>query len=292
MGVFVALALMSGCKKTTGTSDASPQASDGSATSSARGPAAKTNAGDAAAELESPSDLANAHREDMVKAAAAGRYADVCAGAPTFPSSLCTWVSARAQSNGGSFDRGAFNAFIGREHIKKVSGRIIGDGASKGEYEAAVYGYRRHCVVSTSTTNFKTTGAFSLWVQEQPETRDVAVNSGGDQQWVVLEESDLASDLYDLAHASGIEAQGMAKDLMDEIARFVPYSELKGEYPDASAPASAEAGTAPPPATTGVATVDPEAKAKARAACMQACVAGCKDDSGCEMTCATKKCPK
>ena len=304
------------CKKSSPVVEAGSDA--GSLVSADAAMAAATDAStDAESKPETPQDLANDHRDEMEKAAKEGRYADVCAGTPAFPSSMCAWVAARAQGKPASKpDPSVSHSWFVREHIKKVSGKIVGDGEAKGEYEAIVYGYRRHCVLSTLTTEYTTHGAFSLWVQELPDVRDVTVKSGDTEKWVELEENDLGKDIVDLAHAYGVEAEGMAKDLMVEIARFVPYSELKGDFPDASAPPATTAAatattTATAPTTTATTaatagptathaappppvqpTVDPEAKAKARSECIRTCVAACKDDSACEMECPTKKCAK
>ncbi|HEX7600019.1 MAG TPA: hypothetical protein VF316_00365 [Polyangiaceae bacterium] len=318
---------LAACKKSTPIVDAGSEV--GPPVSADAAMAAATDAAtDAESEPMTPQDLANDHRDEMEKAANEGRYADVCAGTPAFPLAMCAWVAARAQGKPASKpDPSVSHSWFQREHIKKVSGTIVGDGELKGEYEAIVYGYRRHCVLSTLTTEFKTRGAFSLWVQELPDVRDVTVKSGDTEKWVELEENDLGKDIVDLAHAYGVEAEGMAKDLMVEIARFVPYAELKGDFPDAGAPpaatgtatatttatttataagaggkartaedllaemaGSAPTQAAPPPPVQP--TVDPEAKAKARSDCMKSCVSGCKDDAPCEMTCATKTCPK
>jgi hypothetical protein len=219
---------------------------------------------------------------------------------------MCNWVAARAQGKPATKpDPSVSYPWFVREHIKKVSGTILGDGDTKGEHEVIAYGYRRHCILSTTTTEFKTTGGFTLWVQELPEVRDVTVNSGESEKWVELEESELGKDIVDLAHTYGIEAEALAKDLMVEIARFVPYSELKGDYPDASAPVAVTGTAISTATTTSTATsittttsvpprpaVDPEAKTKARSECIRSCVAGCKDDAACELDCPTKKCPK
>ena len=187
-------------------------------------------AGPVDAAVPPPKSAAEAHRDEMEKAANEGRYTDVCSGTPTFPPAVCAWAAARAQGKTASKpDWTVFVAFINREHIKKVSGRIVGDGEIAGEYEAIVYGYRRHCIVTTFGTTFTTKGAFSLWVQELPQARQVTTSAGGTENWVELEENDLGKDLSDLTYAHGVEAEALAKDIMMEVAKFVPYAELKGD---------------------------------------------------------------
>ncbi len=103
----------------------------------------------------------------------------------------------------------------------------------------------------TIDTNFETTGAFNMWVQEQPETREVTTNSGGAEQWVVLEEAVLAKDLMDLAHSgSGLEATALARNAIGVIAEYVSYAERKGQPPPVPSPPSAlpdAASTGQPP---------------------------------------------
>jgi hypothetical protein len=299
--IFLAVAVLVACRKSSVTPEGGPEDAGMVLV------VTDTGVPDSGHEMTAK-ELADAHRDEMAKAAEEGRYADVCAGTPKFPSAICAYVAARARGKEGlNPGRDAFYAFINREHIKKVSGTIVMDtpGVKKdGRYEAVVYGYRRRCVINTFLTEFKSGGAFSLWVQEQPETEDVELKSGGVEKWVVLEENDLGKDLSDLTFSHGVEAQGVAKDLMKEIANFVPYSELKGEYPDAGAPQAMPATTVPsstptttatPPMTTATPTPPPPVtadKAKARADCMRTCIAGCKDDSACEMDCSTKRCVK
>lgn len=294
--------LVFGCKKPSTTAEAG--AADAESAAVVVADAGVADSG----HVPTPKELADEHRDSMVKLVDEGKYAEVCAGTPTVPASICAWVAAKAEGKAAfKPDGDVFRAFFGREHIKKVSGTIVGDGETKGEYEAIVYGYRRHCVLSTVTTEFTTKGGFSLWVQEQPELREVTVKSGDTEKWVELEENDLGKDFSDLAKTYGLEAEGTAKDLMKEIANFVPYSELKGQYSDAGPSAVATAATptatsntpTPTAATTAAAhptsalapTVDP-ARAKARADCMRTCIAACKDDSACEMGCSTKTCAK
>jgi hypothetical protein len=96
-------------------------------------------------------------------------------------------------------------------------------------------------------------------VQEQPETREVTVNSGPTQQWVVLEEATLAKMLMDLAHTGGgIEGTALAKNAMALIAKYRPYSERKGELPTVrGAPSSATAAAAVTSAPAGVTPTGP-----------------------------------
>ena len=237
------------CHRISPSGDASPAASAAPTSSTLA-------AADASIEADAPSpkDLADAHRDAMAKLADDGKYDEVCAGTPAVPRPICNWVALRAQGKAAVKPDGSiFMAFFNREHFKKVSGTIIGDGEAKGEYEVMAYGYRRHCILSTTSTNFKTTGAFTMWVQEQPDLREVTVNSGETQKWAELEESDMAKDFADLARGYGIEAEGTAKDLMTEIARFVPYAELQGDFPDAGT--AGPTGVRPPPVgASGAAT--------------------------------------
>jgi hypothetical protein len=179
----------------------------------------------------------------MADAAREGRYAEVCQGTPAVPSIICTWVAAKAEGKPAARPDGElFRAFYTREHIKKVSGRIIESAGGDNRYEVTASGYRRHCILETVDTQFETTGAFTMWVQEQPQPEEIELKSGRTEAWIVLTEAVLGKTLLDLAksYGAGVEGQAMAKDVMGLIANFVPYAELKGDpavVPDAGAPA-------------------------------------------------------
>lgn len=318
MTIVLAALAVGACKKTAGVPDGGP------------GAVAVTDA--AALPLPvvepptppSPQDLLDDHRKEMTAAAEAGNYADVCKGAPWVNGAICNWAAARASGQVvGRPDGELFRAYFGKEHWKHVYGQIVGDADTNGDYEVSVGGYRQHCILDTDETKFSSRGGFNMWVQEQPETREVTVNSGATQQWIVLEEVTLAKMLMDLAHSGGgIEGTALAKNAMGLIATYHPYAERKGELPAlpsatppqssatpslsaaamvTAAPAVA-AATAPVPvgdlprlAAAPVAAPaphaeDPAKRARARAACMQQCVVGCKDDSACERSCAAR-CP-
>jgi hypothetical protein len=277
---------------------------------------------------QSPKDLLEDHRKEMTAAAEAGNYPDVCKGTPWVNGAICNWAAARASGKSvGRPDGEIFRAYFGKEHWKHIYGQIIADADSNGDYEVSVGGYRHHCILDTDDTKFTTKGAFDLWVQEQPETREVTVNSGATEQWVVLEEATLAKMLMDLAHSGGgIEATALAKNAMGLIATYQTYAERKGEppaLPSASAaapvvaavapgtpliaaapttsPTSAKPSSAParspantisrtPASAPGPSPDDAEKRAKARSGCLQKCVGGCNDDAACERACAGK-CP-
>lgn len=208
-----------------------------------------------------------------------------------------------------------FRAFFYKEHWKHAYGRIVGDPTGPGDLEVSVNGYRNHCILELTDTKYSSKGNFNLWVQEQPETREVTLNSGSTANWVVLEEASLAKALMDLAHSGGgIEGTAMAKDAMKMIAEYQTYAELKGEIPPVpgTAPiAAADAGSSPaaaatPPSTTqpaattvtiaakttsaSTAPAAPAKNPRARAECLSGCVSKCADDAACERACAGK-CP-
>jgi hypothetical protein len=182
--------------------------------------------------VDTPQEKLEQHRKEMAEAAEAGRYAEVCKGTPWFNSAICNWAATKAAGKAVDRPNGElFRAYFGKEHWKHIYGSIVSDADSDGNYEVSVGGYRHHCVLDTIDTKFNSKGAFNLWVQEQPEPREVTLNSGATEQWVVLEEAELAKTLMDLAHAGGVEATAMAKNAMTLIAGYEPYSERKGELP-------------------------------------------------------------
>jgi hypothetical protein len=288
---------LSGCKKTTSAADTSSDAD--------AAPKAAANVAPVVVAPITPADRLAAHRKAMVTMAEAGQYAEVCNGTPWISRALCTWVAAKADGRSPERPDGeVFRAFFVKEHWKKVSGTIL-DPGDDGHYEVRAGGYRRHCILDTIDTKFSSKGNFNMWVQEQPETREVTVTSGDVQQWIVLEEAVLAKAFMDLAHSGGgIEAKAMAKDTMSTIAEYVPYSELKGELPplpgsvvvapsaaSKTVPSELAAATPRPVQPTTALAVDPEVKRRARAGCLTKCVAACNDDASCERTCASSKCP-
>jgi len=260
-----------------------------------------------APESKTPQELLDDHRKDMAVAAEDGHYTEVCKGTPWVNATLCNWAAAKADGKGVERPDGEiFRAYFAKEHWKHVYGTIIDDAGNEGDYEVSVGGYRHHCILDTDETKFSTKGAFNMWVQEQPTTREVTVNSGATQQWVVLEEATLAKILMDLAHSGGgIEATALAKNAMGLFATYVPYAEKKGDPPalpseaPAAASGAAVAAASPPARATPVAQAtppiarapdDPTKRAAARADCLRKCVGTCGDDSACERTCAAK-CP-
>ena len=200
---------------------------------------------------KSPKDLLDEYQRTLADAADEGRYGEVCKGSPWFPSSICQWVAARAQ--GKPVDRpdsDVYRSLFEREHWKHVYGTIIDDAGDEGDYEVSVSGYHNHCLLDTADTKFTTKGNFNMWVQEQPETREVTLNSGKTSNWVVLSEMPLAKALMDLAHSGvSIESTGIAKDAMKLIAQYDTYAVLKGTIPSipgtsASTKPAADAGPA------------------------------------------------
>ena len=180
-----------------------------------------------------PAELLQEHRDEMAKAAEDGQYATVCTGTPWVNATVCNWVAARASGKPVNHPDGElFHGYFVREHWKHVYGRILSDADSDGAYEVSVGGYTHHCMLDTDETKYSSKGAFNLWVQEQPEPREVTVNSGATQQWVVLEEATLAKMLLDLAKSnSGVEGTAMAKNAIALIAKYQSYAERKGELP-------------------------------------------------------------
>ncbi len=259
--VIAAVVACVGCGK-----KADPGPSDGvarPAESASPGPAASASAG---RPPETPAERLEGHRQEMAAAVDAGHYGAVCAGTPWFSPTICCWVAARAEEKSATFPRDAFQPFFVKEHIKKVYGRILSDADSDGNYEVSVSGYTHHCVLDTDETKYSSKGNFSLWVQEQPEPREVTVNSGAKEQWVVLEEATLAQMLLDLGHSkSGVEAKAMAKNAMALIAKYKPYAERKGETP-AWPPGSSVDGGAPAAAGTSVSPTAAGATPRATAA--------------------------
>lgn len=266
-----------------------------------------------------PKELLDEHRRTLSAFAEQGKYTEVCKGAPWFNQIICVWVAARAEGKPvGRPDGELFRAFFYKEHWKHAYGRILGDPTAPGDLEVSVNGYRNHCILELTDTKYSSKGNFNLWVQEQPETREITLNSGSTANWVVLEEASLAKALMDLAHSGGgIEGTAMAKDAMKMIAEYQTYAELKGEIPpvpgaaptgaspDAGATPSASSAS-PTAASTSAATpsavtvktaaaappapVTPPKNPRARAECLSTCVSKCADDAACERACATK-CP-
>lgn len=248
------LALATGCRgsSTQPTSDAGPTVSSSAPSASA-----------APAEPLSPLDQFHAYQETMSAQAEAGHYADVCKGTPWFPSWMCQWVAARADGKGVDRPDGeAFRGFFYKEHWKHAYGTIIGDANTQGDYEASVSGYRNHVVLDTVDTKYESNGRFDLWVQEEPETQEVTLKSGGTANWVVIDEMPLAKALMDLAHSGvSVESTAIAKDAMKLIASYAPYSVLKGDIPTPTG-AAASAGakpTTPPPAVPSGGTAPTQA---------------------------------
>jgi hypothetical protein len=253
---FLATAVLVGtpsCKKTT--NDSATAAADAQIAAAPEPVAVAEDAGPPAP--LTPAERLEQHRKEMADAAQAGRFTEVCKGTPWVNATICNWAAARAAGNAVERPNGElFRAYFGKEHWKHAYGRIVSDADKDGDYEVSVGGYNHHCILDTIDTKYDTKGAFNLWVQEQPEPREVTLNSGNTQEWVVLEEAELAKTLMDLAHAGGVEATAMAKNAMTLIASYEPYTERKGDLPtlpDApTAPAVAAASAAPSPRTSTV----------------------------------------
>lgn len=314
------LTILMACSRrdpTVSASDAAPA----SATADASAVSATTDSGVSAKESpkeQSPADLLGEHRRKLGEAAEQGKYVDVCKGAPWFNQAICLWAAARAEGKAvGRPDGELFRAFFTKEHWKHGGGSIVGDPTASGDLEVTANGYRNHCVLETNDTKFSSRGRWDLWVQEQPETREVTLNSGSTQNWVVLEEMGLAKALMDLAHSGGgIEGTARAKDAMKMIAEYQTYAELKGEIPAVPGAAPVDAGAPAAPAATAAVGASgavparpasngpgagaspagfptfaaPPKNPQARADCLRACVAKCADDATCERACAGK-CP-
>jgi hypothetical protein len=257
------LVVVSGCKKKT--SDVVETVADAQVTPAPEPAAATVDAGPPPP--LTPAERLEQHRKEMADAAEAGRYGDVCKGTPWFNQTICNWVAGRAAEKAVDRPSRELNAIFPREHWKHASGHIVGDADSDGNYEVSVGGYRHHCILDTIDTKFNSKGRFDLWVQEQPVTREVTLNSGATEQWVVLEEAELAKTLMDLGHSGGgIEATAMAKNAMKLIAEYMPYTERKGELPtlpDAPVPTAMAAAT--PSASGGVPSLNVDALPKAGA---------------------------
>jgi hypothetical protein len=169
----------------------------------------------------------------MDEAVDAKRFSDVCAGTPWFDKNLCAWVAARAADQPAARPDGdAFKTFFFREHIKKIYGSVIDHEGCSDTCEITASGYRSHVVLDLVDTKFTSPGAFNMWVQENPDLREVKLNSGGTAKWVVLQEAVLAKDLMDLAHSGmGLEASAIAQNAIRLIANYRPYTELQGTLP-------------------------------------------------------------
>ena len=318
--VALMLTMLTACSRrdpTTLSSDASPASALGASTSIAVATDSGVSPKEAPKEL-SPVDLLGEHRRKLGEAAEQSRYVDVCKGAPWFNQVICLWAAARAEGKAvGRPDGELFRAFFNKEHWKHGGGRIIGDPTASGDLEVSANGYRNHCVLETNDTKFSSRGRWDLWVQEQPETREVTLNSGSTQNWVVLEEMSIAKALMDLAHSGGgIEGTARAKDAMKMIAEYQTYAELKGEIPAVPGAAPVDAGVPAAPSATAAVVASPAASVRpasggaaavaapaafptfaapaknprARADCLAGCVAKCADDPACERSCASK-CP-
>ena len=240
-----------------------------------------------------PAERLEQHRKEMADAAEAGRYADVCKGTPWFNPTICNWAAAKAAGKAADRPNRELNAIFPREHWKHAWGQIAGDADSDGNYEVSVGGYRHHCILDTIDTKFTSKGHFDMWVQEQPEPREVTLNSGATEQWVVLEEAELAKTLMDLGHSGGgVEATAMAKNAMKMIAVYEPYTERKGELPTlpdspaSTAPVPVAASAAPSGAVASI-NVDSLPKAGGRAPSAPAAV----PPSGAQAQMAPPSCP-
>lgn len=233
---------MTACSK----KDQTP-ASDASPSGATSASAASTDAGTAVAEPpreRTPKELLDDHRGTLAALVDQEKYSEVCKGAPWINQVICNWTAARASGKAVERPDGElFRAYFGKEHWKHVYGTIVSDPAESGDYiEVSVGGYRNHCVLSTIDTKFSSRGRFDMWVQEQPKTHEVTLNSGATANWVELEEAPLAKTLMGLAKSGGgIEATAMAKDAMKMIAQYETYAERKGEIPPVP-------GTTPTPA--------------------------------------------
>lgn len=221
---------------------------------------ASTDAGATAAEPpreRTPKELLESHRRTLTVLIEQEKYSEVCKGTPWFNQAVCNWAAARASGKAVERPDGElFRAFFNKEHWKHVNGTIISDPTESGDYiEVSVGGYRNHCVLSPVDTKFSSRGRFDMWVQEQPKTHEVALNSGATANWVVLEESPLAKQLMGIAKSGvGIESTAMAKDAMKMIAEYETYSERNGETPSVPGTTAAAAASGAGRATVAVAS--------------------------------------
>lgn len=207
-----------------------------------------------------PKELLDDYRGTLAEFAAQEKYAEICKGAPWINQVICNWTAARASGKAVERPDGElFRAYFAKERWKHVYGTIVSDPAESGDYiEVSVGGYRNHCVLSTIDTKFSTRGRFDMWVQEQPKTHEVTLNSGATANWVELEEAPLAKTLMGLAKSGGgIEATAMAKDAMKMIAQYETYAERKGEIPPVpgTTPTLAAPGADPSTATASATAV-------------------------------------
>ena len=263
----------------------------------------------------SPKEKLEAHRAKLTELASQGKYSKVCKGAPWFNQVPCSWVAARASEKAAERpDSELFRAFFTKERWKRVYGTLVTD-PNKGDdsLEASVGGYRSHVVLRTVDTKFSSRGRFDMWVQEQPDTEEVTLNSSATANWVVLEEAPLARVMFALgkSRGGGIEGIAMAKDAMAMIATYQTYAELKGvppALPDAKAALAPQPAQTYPTAEVVAATAPASTKApapiatptptpaipvvaampkpqSARGHCVATCVSKCADDTACERTC-------
>lgn len=236
---------------------------DASPSGEASSAIATLDAGKAAAEPpreRTPKERLDDHRQTLTALTEQEKYSEICKGAPWFNQIICNWAAARAGGKAVERPDGElFRAFFYKEHWKHVFGTIVGEPNESGDYiEVSVGGYRNHCVLSLVDTKFSSRGRFDMWVQEQPKTHEVTLNSGATANWVALEEAPLAKTLMGLAKSGGgIESTAMAKDVMKMIAQYETYAERKGDIPPVpgAPPATApDAGTSTAPVVAAIET--------------------------------------
>jgi hypothetical protein len=252
---LVATLVVSACHRDPSSSDAAPSEPAVDA-----GAVAVVEA--AAPVPQTPEEKLEAHRKHLSELVEAKQYADVCRGAPWFNRTICTWAANRADGKGVERpDSQLYRSFFSQEHWSHAYGRLVGE-VRDPPYEVAVGGYRNHCLLHTTDTKYTTTGAFNLWVQEQPEAEEVTTNSGATQHWVALDEMPLAKALMDLAHSGvSVESTARAQDAMGMIAEYKPYAERKGTLPTVPDDTGSQRGDAAP---VGSATQSTTATSTAR----------------------------
>ena len=254
--IVVMLAVMA-CHRDPSPADAA------TATATDAGPVAVVEASTPAP--QTPEEKLETYRKHLSDLVDEKKYAEVCTGAPWFNKTICTWVANRADGKGVDRPNAQlYHSFFVEEHWTHAYGRLVGE-VNSPPYEVVVGGYRNHCLLHTEDTKYSTTGAFDLWVQEQPEAEEVTTNSGATQHWVALDEMPLAKALMDLAHSGvSVESTARAKDAMTMIAEYKTYAERKGTLPTIpgdAAPTSSAVTTSsvssqtPPIAATNKATL-------------------------------------
>lgn len=161
----------------------------------------------------SPADLASTALEE-------GRYEDVCAYLVTqgFSADICAWIAATAREPGsGSFSSRTFESFLRAQHVRRVSGSIVGFYDERNnEYEVRVGG--RIAILEANETAFETTGRFTMWAQGHGVSEEVLA-SGREVAVPIYREWPLYQAIRDVVAADGAAARAGARMLFDELLR-------------------------------------------------------------------------